>query len=219
MPRPVPAPPPASTIPAHSFVLAAEPSNYEAPPVASAPRPPFLFMAHASRWQVYEPAPGVFEVLPNLGQLTLQAGVSNVRRTRSGALDARDAIEQRRRAGWTVIPHDVDGPGTSTLREPAPGCFTSRWERLVPGTREADVDVAGFCAWLRSLVDRGIVRPMLAVVGARLLRDAEQAYSVAEDAARTEVPSAVRERDRASARLAAVRAAHAAALARDAGER
>jgi hypothetical protein len=214
MPRPVP-PKPDSTLQVTSLALVADSTNYELPKPILAPSPPFLLQFHPRRWQVYEVTPGVFEVLPYPGQLALQPGVGNVSRTRSGALDPRDAIETRRRGGWNVLPHDVDGPGTSYLREPSPGCFTSRFERIDPSSGVIVSDVEAFCSWLRGLVARGLVRPISAAMAAQLVEKCQQELYAAADAASRGTPSAVRDRDRAEARLAAARAAHAAAIERE----
>ena len=116
------------------------------------PRPPFLLTYHPERWTVMH---GM--VVPCFGSLKLQAGVNRIRTTRDGrfmTLEAQAALEEQ---GWTVIPPDVDGPGTSYIQQAAPGIFVSRWERTFPGSAHVEVDEPGYAKWCRSLIERNVI--------------------------------------------------------------
>lgn len=132
------------------------------------PRPPFLLIYHPERWTVIEG-----QVVPLFGSLKLQAGVNRIKLGRDGRfqkLEAQAALEEQ---GWTVIPFDVDGPGTSYIQQAAPGIFVSRWERTFPGSSHIEVDSAGYAKWCRGLIDRGVIpRPQTYVL--ELLRAKRQ---------------------------------------------
>jgi hypothetical protein len=116
------------------------------------PRPPYLLMYHPERWTVI-----ANQVVPLFGNLKLQAGINRIKVTRDGKfqkLEAQAAMEEQ---GWQIIPPDVDGPGTSYLRQAAPGVFVSRWETTYPGSAHIETDSEGFAAWCRSLLDRGVI--------------------------------------------------------------
>lgn len=131
-------------------------------------RPPFLLTYHPERWTVMHG-----HVVPLFGSLKLQAGVNRIKVTRDGRfskLEAQAALEEQ---GWTVIPPDVDGPGTSYLVQAAPGVFVSRWEKTFPGSQHVEVDEVGYAKWCRSLIDRNVIpRPQTYVL--ELLRAKRQ---------------------------------------------
>lgn len=132
------------------------------------PRPPFLLTYHPERWTVMHG-----HVVPLFGTLKLQAGVNRIKVGRDGRfskLEAQAALEEQ---GWTVIPPDVDGPGTSYIQQAAPGIFVSRWERTFPGSAHVEVDELGYAKWCRSLIDRNVIpRPQTYVL--ELLRGKRQ---------------------------------------------
>ena len=117
-------------------------------------RPPVLLMAHPERWTVLD---GV--VVPQLGKFPLQAGIGRVTQLRDGRysmLEGKAALESQ---GWTIIPVDVDGPGTSYLREVAPGVYVTAWEQTFAGSAHIEPDLAGYVAWLSGLMERGVLAP------------------------------------------------------------
>lgn len=114
-------------------------------------RPPALKMYHPERWTVI-----AGKVVPLLGDLKLQPGVNRMRVTRDGRylkLEAQAAAEE---AGWSIIPHDVDGE--SYIRNVAPGVYVTRWERVFPNSSHVESDEIGYAEWLRALIDRGVIK-------------------------------------------------------------
>lgn len=177
-------------------------------------RPPFLLQWHPNRWHLVEHPTKGFVLSPQLGSLQLVNGVSLVKMDRSGAFDVRDATHEKTKRGWTTIPHDVDGPGTTYLAEPVPGVFVSRWEKPYSGSTHVATDTAGYLDWLAGLVARGVIaRPGVPVVE-RLLRSAEEDLNAAVDVAQDGKPSALRHRERAAARVDVLRQELDAAVAR-----
>lgn len=117
-------------------------------------RPASLLLWHRERWHVLEG-----RVVPALGQLVLQAGVARVRQRKDGSFDVADALAHKAKRGWTLVPLDVDGPGTSYLWRPIPGVTLSRWERTHAGSSVVTTDVPAYADWCESLVTRGVVPP------------------------------------------------------------
>ncbi len=177
-------------------------------------RSPYLLQHHPGRWTLFEhPARG-FVLAPQLGSLLLVPGVALVKVDRSGAFDVRDATHEKIKRGWTTIPHDIDGPGTTYLAEPLPGVFLSRWEKPYSGSTHVATDASGYLDWLDGLVARGVIpRPGVPVVE-RLLRSAEDDLAAAIDVAQDNKPSAIRLRERAAARVDVLRRELDAAIAR-----
>lgn len=162
------------------------------------PRAPALLMVHPKRWTVL-----AGRLVPLCGSLHLQAGVCGVRQREDGSFSARDTIAWYTEDGWTVIPEDVSGPGTSYLHEPVPGVWLSIWEHPNPGSEFVTCDTEGYAAWLEGLIDSGKIPPaapyVLETYRAKLehqvgeLRDSVRAY-----------PSRQPDLDRAEADLAVV---------------
>ena len=160
--------------------------------------PPRLLMAHPERWTVMQG-----HVIPLMGSLKLQAGVNRVKQTADGRfqkLEAEAALEEQ---GWRVIPADIDGPGTSYIRQVAPGVFLSRWERAYPGSTHTDVDEVGYAEWCRSLIDRGVVAPPAPYVLELLRAKRQREHDELRDKVAT-TPSVKPTLDRLAADIAAV---------------
>lgn len=94
-----------------------------------------------------------------------EAGVNGVdavrsRDGKSWVADPEPAIVRITRRGGTVIPHNVDAElGHASYLVPVPGTrtFAHRLQELVPGMPPQGADVDAMAAWLRSLMERGIV--------------------------------------------------------------
>jgi hypothetical protein len=114
--------------------------------------PPKLLTYHPERWTVMSG-----EVVPQFGSLKLQAGIQRMKQGADGRFQKGEAEISLAEQGWTVIPADVDGPGTSYIRQVAPGVFLSRWEKAYPGSSHVDTDEAAYVSWCRTLLDRGVI--------------------------------------------------------------
>lgn len=127
----------------------------EAPPPMIDPPPAFWLIVAPNRWDVIgdddpQLVPAVYTQSVRKGQ----NGVSEHPRT--GKPLPAAALAQIEENGHIVIPWDVDGPGTSYLRqEPQTGGWFTRWEEVFSGSADIRADSDGYAAWLRSLVDRG----------------------------------------------------------------
>lgn len=116
-----------------------------------APRAAALFTFHPERWMVMEG-----EVIPALGAMPLVGGVGGVRVNRqTKKLVIADAITNKAKRGWAVLPLDIDGPGTSYLHTPCPGVFLTRFETANAGSAVITPDRKGYVAWLRGLIASG----------------------------------------------------------------
>lgn len=167
------------------------------------PRPPALLMVHPERWMVSEGA-----VVPLCGRFTIAGGIAGVRIAdkRRGTLSITHAVAEKARKGWTVIPIDVDGPGTSYLHQPAPGVYLTRWDKAHAGSSIVTHDNKGYVAWLRGLIARGEIDPPKPYVLERMAGRLRQEILGLQDKVRT-VPSAQVDLDRKMADLAVVEAA------------
>jgi hypothetical protein len=132
--------------------------------------PPFFLTWHPLRWQfVQDEHSPEGEWLPVLGTLRLDPGVGGVDK---GGDDSFARVEKQR-LGWEVISWESVPPGTPNGRYirafPAKGppgndvYHVTAWEtprhmagRVLPSR----IDVAGYRAWLRWLVESGVVKPM-----------------------------------------------------------
>jgi len=131
-------------------------SAVKGPPKPRIPDTPLFMFQH--RPGMYQLMQG--EVVPRLTKLKIgAAGVNGVGQDSKGNPDPRPAIAQALEDGNTIIPFDVDGPGTSYIRVPKgmPNVHLSRWEKPFPGSHLVEVAEAEFVAWLKSLVSRGII--------------------------------------------------------------
>lgn len=144
------------------------------------PTPRFVFAYHPERWIVRDG-----QVVPALAKLAIIPGV--------GGVDARGnpfhMLAKRQRDGWTVIPEDVDGPGTSYVRKHrsanAQGVehdtYLDRWERAFKGSERIGEGGIEYTEWLQSLIDRGIVNPPAIHVLERMLEDYRHVLDAARD--------------------------------------
>lgn len=181
----------------------------EQPPPKIESRPPFLYRAHPARWQVLGG-----KVLPCLGTLSLIPGVNNVEARRDGSISAANARAQAEERGWTVIPANTLPPShrkpgqTTYLWSPKgrPDCVLSLYERAHPGSTVTTPDEARFVEFLEYLIDVGIVKPPQGYVLSRMLENARERHTKAQDLARN-VPSAAIQVERTAAEIEAIEAA------------
>lgn len=164
------------------------------------PRPAALLMFHPERWAVMEG-----QVVPLLGRLPVVAGVGNVKlvNRKTGKVSITNAVAQKAKRGWVVLPTDVEGPGTSYLHRPVPGVYLTRWETAHAGSSIVTSDGPGYVRWLRSLIDRGILPRAKPYVVERLRLQIRQQLLELQDRVRT-VPSAQVDLDRKLADLEVV---------------
>jgi len=104
--------------------------------------------------------------VPQLSQLWAgEAGVNGVDAVRSAdgkrwLADPEPAIVSIQRRGGRIIPHEVDaeeGHPSYLVPVPGTGTWTHRLCSLVPGMRPRPAAAADRAAWLRSLVERGVL--------------------------------------------------------------
>ena len=122
-------------------------------------------------------------VLPALVKLIVEPGVNLV--------DARGnpspAIEERRRRGWTLIPEDIAGPGTSylALRTNANGqaVWLDQHAIVHHGSALIGDGSVAYAEWLGGLVDDGKLDPPLAYVVASVKDEISEAAMRLEDRA------------------------------------
>lgn len=164
------------------------------------PRPAALLMFHPERWYISEG-----RVVPLLGRMPVVGGVGNVKVVdkKRGKLSIANAVAQKQKRGWTVIPLDVDGPGTSYLHRAAPGVYLTRWETAHAGSSMVSADGAGYVRWLCSLIERGALPRAKPYVLEGLRGQLRQQILELQDRVRT-VPSAQVDLDRKLADLGVV---------------
>lgn len=134
--------------------------------------------------------PGVWMALdgwcvPDLRPLYAgEAGVAGVEARRQGVgrdarwvADPETAIVRAQRRGCRVLPHACDadqGHASYLVPVPGTGTWAHRLQPLVPGMEPQEAPAADYAAWLRDLMDRGLLdKPHPAevrAVGERLLR-------------------------------------------------
>lgn len=118
------------------------------------PKPPFYICAHPHRWQVSNG-----RVVPQVKHFSGTPGANGVDRSENGLPVMSTAIAQFQEQGWTVIPWDVDGPGTSYLRKvSSTGGWIDRWTTVYPGSPAESFDESGFYSWLEKLIARGVLK-------------------------------------------------------------
>jgi hypothetical protein len=131
-----------------------EPRRREDPPKVEAVSP-FLLFHQPNAYTVI-----AGKVVPRLSKFKLTPGVNGVgfdERTKS--LQTGDAIDELRRNGATVLPWDVDGPGTSYLLKHMvhPNLHHTRFEKFQAGSSAIRSDEAGYAAWLCDLMERDVL--------------------------------------------------------------
>lgn len=162
------------------------------------PRAPRLLRVHPKRWTVL-----AGKVVPACAHVHLRVGVHMMKQRRDGLFLAREALADWSERGWTVIPEDVDGPGTSYLREVLPGTWLLRWEQEHAGSEHVSSDLEAYAEWLRGLIRTGKIEGPKPYILEAMAAKMRQAVGELRDAVRAS-PSRQPELDRAEADLAAV---------------
>lgn len=139
--------------------------------------PPFILAAKPGAWEV---SSGM--IVPRLSRYAVRSGLNGtgplLQRVGGSVREVGDdpSLLRANLASWgkIEIPHAVDGPGTSYMRRPAPGCHVDRWTTVYAGTDRVTVDKRGYDEWRASLVSRGLIpqplRPDLDALRARYAR-------------------------------------------------
>lgn len=156
------------------------------------PSPNFLYIHHPNRWMIMDG-----EVLPALHKLHKSPGQDNVSPKNGG--DMGGAIGTKVRDGWVMIPHDVIPGGYVKKFDGARGAVhLSVWEtpRQV-GRRvyDPETDTAGYYAFLRDLMARGIIQQPAQVVLEDIVARAQSAVDRAAAHTATEAGKAIYERE------------------------
>lgn len=130
-------------------------------PTKAPPQAPYWLVHHPDRWEVYGGERGrKARVLPALSKAKLIAGCGGVGRTRGGMPDPDLMLVQLEQRGEIRIPWDVDGEGTSYMRQDrATRGWYSRWERVYPGSSRVLEGGETYEDWLESLITRGVIAP------------------------------------------------------------
>lgn len=165
---------------------------------------PFVLLTHPARVGVV-----AGRVVPLCGKLHVRPGVGQVTQRRDGAFSLRDALRSWEDRGWTPIPWDIDGPGTSYLVEVAPGVWLDRWSTAIAGSADVMTDAESYADWLRGLLDRAAIPSITRWALAKLREAAARDVADLADQVRTS-PSRAADLDRARANLALVEAELAA---------
>lgn len=128
-------------------------------PVRGVPKPlgepmaPFWFCTHPSRWRVLHGS-----VVPDYKPLHGTPGANGVNRNRDGSPDMTPAFHAQADQGWTVLDHEIAGPGTSYLQQvEATGGWITLWTTVYPGSRDSRHDGKAEAAWWRKLIDGGTI--------------------------------------------------------------
>lgn len=125
-------------------------------PATKVPPPPAYWLVFVrDRWDVIGG-----QVIPALSKAKLQPGANGCGADRNRRPLPAAMLAQLDENGHFVIPWDVDGPGTSYLRrDKATGGWFSRFEKVFPGSDVIHSDTEGYAAWVRTLIDRGVLPP------------------------------------------------------------
>ena len=146
-----------------------------------APQPAFALVFAPDRWDVVEG-----QLVPMLYRLSYNPGSNGVARSQGGRPDPTDALASIERQGHYPLPWTIGG--RSYLRAYQVGTAMDRrtgapvkvmswhtaWEQLYAGSEYIQADTAGYVAWLRDLIDRGLLPQPRPYVVERLVRFYEQ---------------------------------------------
>lgn len=155
---------------------------------------PFFLRHFPTGWQVM-----AGRVVPILKVFRIEPGLGGV--DKSGAYHMAKAAQEAR--GWTFVPHDVDGPGTTYCKryKVAQGYHhTEPFARVYPGTSVVECDQEAYADWLEGLVERGIIKPPPPYVLRKIIDDLTTRRENAADRAK-HIPSAADDVERITAQL------------------
>ena len=166
----------------------------KAPTTRVAAQPPFYFMAHPERWLIESG-----RVLPHLGKLKVQGGMSGMGASRSGKVTriglAKGRMEER---GWTIIPQDsippqdvADGWDTYLCSpDGRPSVTMSIYDEVYPDSTEQGVDTPRWVRFLEHQITTGVIPPCPVYVLKRMLEKATDSHLSCADKAHN-LPSMV----------------------------
>lgn len=124
----------------------------QGPPMPKHPaNSPFMYRWHEKRWGVMKG-----NLVPLLDEWRVEPGLGGV--DKDGAW--RKAAAEMEERGWKVIPRNVQGKGTDYLtRHKVRGgyFYASKWTRVWANSDQVGSDEDGYIAFLRWLVDNGVV--------------------------------------------------------------
>ncbi|MCP4918281.1 MAG: hypothetical protein GY913_15335 [Proteobacteria bacterium] len=115
------------------------------------PTPPFHYAVNERRWGIYNG-----KLLPNCKAIKHLGGLNG-----ADVGQWERALATAREQGDVVIPHDVDGEGTSYLRRHrgvGGYVYTCKWKKVFPGSDIVRSDQEGYHKWLASLIERDIIQ-------------------------------------------------------------
>lgn len=161
-------------------------------------QPPFLMFHSPESWYLVDGEDGP-ELLPLLSQIPVEAGIGNVDRFGDPSL----MIGKKQSKGWTMIPESAarasdtpDGrPGylrSVQARRGKTHFITWMGWRSVAGRASIVTNDRSYQAWLRSLLERGIIAPCDPAIVERKLDEARVRLGRAEQ--RDTKPGSIAER-------------------------
>jgi len=135
-----------------AYVETAQTSRTSAP---KGSHPRFYLASMQDAWEVSSG-----KIVPALMRYVVRDGLNGTQAVQNGGgkvvgVDATVLKLNLSGKGKTIIPHDIDGPGTSYMVCPYPGHYVDRWTTLYGGTDRTTYDRAGYDAWRAGLVDDG----------------------------------------------------------------
>lgn len=121
--------------------------------IIAAPTPRFILFWHPERWIVMGG-----RVIPYLHKHPIQPGLAGV----DSKGRYRFALSAKEERGWHMIPEDIDGEGTSYVREHDGNrgkVYLHMHERVWPGSQHIGTDEDGYVEWCTGLMDEGHIEP------------------------------------------------------------
>jgi hypothetical protein len=150
------------------------------------PSGPFFYLAHPNAWTVLRTKTGCV-VAPELLRFEIEPGVN--RTDRHGHFHG--ALAEMKERGYTVIPHDVQGRGTSYMRkrrcrtdEAAGYIHYPQWAKYHAGSNAVTVDLDGYAAFCELLVLQGVVADVPLHVLERMRSEWQSKFDLLSDRAR-----------------------------------
>lgn len=120
--------------------------------------PDFYLIHHPNGWALEKSDDG-YELLPTLKEMVLLGGINRVMLTPNGP-DSGLARTKLRDSGWTVLEDQDEYRVLVDVKDGV--AHRLRWDvihRYPDGSSDVQFDRAGWLAWRRSLVERGVVAP------------------------------------------------------------
>jgi len=128
-------------------------------------------------------------IVPSFGRLKLKNGVNRVRHV-NGRFIVGEAKAEKERRGWTVLPIDCAGAGTSYLRKPVgTDAHVLKWVETFAGSSATRFDHDGYAEFCDQLIKEKLISPVPLYVLEKMKTELGQMHSSAADQA-VSVPSA-----------------------------